>query len=148
MTGTTAISHHQHGPWPEDQLVPSSWQTSGPITLAGDTPAIIRWDQAYNRSGDDKLPRAVVNVLRTYMDNDDLDGWVKRETLMRDTGLSERQVDRHIAANVKAGWLAITSRGHSGGKSNDYRLTYPKADISVTETQTDLSMQTDIVRVV
>src|SRR6476659_3777525 len=37
LTGTTAISHHQHGPWPEDQLVPSSWQTSGPMTLAGDT---------------------------------------------------------------------------------------------------------------
>ena len=107
-------------------------------------PAIILWDKAYNRSGDHKLPRAVVNVLRTYMDNDTLEGWVKRETLMRGTGLSERQVDRHIAANVKAGWLAITRRGHSGGKSNDYRLTYPKADISVTETQTDLSMQTDM----
>jgi hypothetical protein len=100
-------------------------------------PAIILWDQAYNRNGDDKLPRAVVNAIRTYMKNDTLEGWVKRETLASATGLSERQVDRHIAANVKAGWLEITSRGHSGGKSNDYRLTYP-------ETQTDLSMQTDM----
>lgn len=36
MTGTTTISHHQHGPRPEDELVPSSWQISGPINLAGD----------------------------------------------------------------------------------------------------------------
>lgn len=106
------------------------------------TPPIIRWDQAYNRNGDKDLPRTVVNVIRTYMDNRTLEGWVKRSTLMRDTGLSERQVDRQIAANVKAGWLEITSRGHSAGKSNDYRLTHPKADISVAEIQTDLSMQT------
>src|SRR5258705_7049395 len=63
---------------------------------------------------------------------------------MIDTGLSERQVDRQITANVKAGWLEITSRGHSGGKSNDYRLTYPKADTSVMEMQTDMSALTDL----
>lgn len=108
------------------------------------TPAIIRWDQAYNRNGDSSFPRAVVNVIRTYMDNDTLAGWVKRSTLMSDTGLSERQVDRQITANVKAGWLEITSRGHSGGKSNDYRLTYPKADTSVMEMQTDMSALTDL----
>src|SRR6476660_7436014 len=102
-------------------------------------PAIILWDHAYTRNGDGRLPRAVVHAIRTYKDNHTLEGWVKRETLMRDTGLSERQVDRHIAANVKAGWLEITSPGHSGGKSNDYRLTYPKADGSVTEIQTDMS---------
>ena len=37
LTGNDSVSHHQHGPQPEDQLVPCSWQTSGPITLAGDT---------------------------------------------------------------------------------------------------------------
>jgi hypothetical protein len=107
-------------------------------------PAIIRWDQAYNRNGDTSVPRAVVNVIRTYMDNDTLAGWVKRSTLMIDTDLSERQVDRQIAANIKAGWLEITSPGHSGGKSNDYKLTYPKADTSVMEMQTDMSALTDL----
>ena len=36
LTGNDSVSHHQHGPRPKDQLVPCSWQTSGPITLAGD----------------------------------------------------------------------------------------------------------------
>jgi hypothetical protein len=107
------------------------------------TPAIIRWDQAYSRNGDGKLPRAVVHVIRTYMDNDTLAGFVKRETLARDTGLSLRQVDRHIAANVAAGWLEITDQGNSSGKANDYRLTFPDRDTSVTAIETDMSTDRD-----
>lgn len=89
-------------------------------------PQIIRWDQAYNRSGDAKLPRAVVNVIRTYMDNDTLTGWVKAETLAKATGLQIRGVRKQIAANVAAGWLEIPESGNSSGKANTYRLTYPK----------------------
>lgn len=86
---------------------------------------IIRWDQTYNRSGDRKLQRAVVNAIRTYMNNHTLTGWVKAETLMQDTGLSERTVREQIAANVAAGWLQVVKSGNSSGRANTYRLTYP-----------------------
>lgn len=89
-------------------------------------PAIIDWDLAYTRNGDGKLPRAVVHAIRTYMGNNSLTGWVKEETLARDTGLSVRQVRRQIKANVEAGWLEITQQGNSSGLANSYRLTYPK----------------------
>ena len=77
--------------------------------LMPNVPAIIRWDQAYNRNGNPDLPRTVVNAIRTYMNNDTLNGFVKAETLSRHTGLSIRQVRRQIAANVAAGWLEITN---------------------------------------
>ncbi len=86
---------------------------------------IIEWDQAYNRNGDRTLQRAVVNAIRTYMDNHTLTGWVKAETLVRDTGIKERTVREQIAANVKAGWLEIVESGNSSGRANTYRLTYP-----------------------
>jgi hypothetical protein len=95
-------------------------------------PAIIRWDQAYNRNGDAPLPREVVNVIRTYMNNHTLEGWVKAETLADHTGLKVRQVRRQIAANVAAGWLEITASGNSSGLANSYRLTYPKGVIDDT----------------
>lgn len=85
---------------------------------------IIEWDQAYNRNGDPKLPRAVVNVIRTYMDNRTLTGWVGAEKLAQATGLTERGVRKQLAANVAAGWLEITEQGRFG-KVNSYRLTYP-----------------------
>lgn len=99
--------------------------------MSENVPAIIRWDQAYTRNGDGKLPRAVVHAIRTYMNNHTLTGWVRQETLARDTGLTLRQVQRHIAANVAAGWLTVTDPGNSSGKANDYRLTYPEDDGSV-----------------
>lgn len=95
-------------------------------------PAIILWDQAYNRNGDTELPRTVVNAIRTHMDNHTLTGWVRAETLAEYTGLSVRQVRRQIAANVKAGWLGIPKSGNSSGLANSYRLTFPKGDTSVT----------------
>ena len=88
-------------------------------------PEILRWDQAYNRNGDGKLPRAVVNVIRTYMDNDSLAGWVSQETLARDTGLDESNVRRQIRKNAEAGWLVVTKRGRAG-RASEYRLTYPQ----------------------
>lgn len=88
-------------------------------------PEILLWDQAYNRNGDAKLPRAVVNVIRTYMDNDRLTGWVTQETLARDTGMDETSVRRQIKKNVDAGWLAVTKRGRAG-RASEYRLTYPQ----------------------
>jgi hypothetical protein len=88
-------------------------------------PAIIRWDQAYNRNGDGKLPRAVLNALRGYMDNDTLSGWVSQETLARDTGLDESNVRRQIRRNADAGWLVVTKRGRAG-RASEYRLTYPE----------------------
>lgn len=87
-------------------------------------PAIIRWDQAYNRNGDSKLPRAAVNAIRTYMNNDTLTGWVKAETLAGDIGMTVRGVRKQIAANVAAGWLEIAESGNSS-KATVYRLTYP-----------------------
>ncbi|WP_133058005.1 hypothetical protein [Mycolicibacterium vulneris] len=98
---------------------------------------IIAWDQAYNRNGDPALPRAVVNAIRTHMDNRSLTGWIKQETLAEYTGLSVRQVRRHIAANVEAGWLEVTSLGNSSGLASSYRLTFPKAD-------TDALLKADI----
>lgn len=92
---------------------------------------ILRWDQAYNRNGDSKLPRAVVNVLRTYMNNHSLSGWVKAETLARDTGMSVRGVRKQIAANVAAGWLEIVESGNSA-RATVYRLTYPKGEPQFT----------------
>jgi hypothetical protein len=88
-------------------------------------PEILRWDQAYNRNGDRKLQRTVVNAIRTYMNNHTLTGWVKAETLVRDTGIKERTVREQIAANVAAGWLEVVESGNSSGRANTYRLTYP-----------------------
>ncbi|BBX04318.1 hypothetical protein BST36_17370 [Mycolicibacterium moriokaense] len=92
------------------------------------TPPILQWDKAYNRNGDPKLPRTVVNVIRTYMDNHTLTGFVKQETLAEATGLTVRGVRKQIAANVAAGWLEIVSVGNSSGKATDYRLTIPKEE--------------------
>jgi hypothetical protein len=86
---------------------------------------ILRWDQAYNRNGDGKLPRAVVNVIRTYMNNHTLAGWVSQGTLARDTGLDESNVRRQIRKNADAGWLVVTKRGRAG-RASEYRLTYPQ----------------------
>ncbi|MBB2992147.1 hypothetical protein FHR72_003643 [Mycolicibacterium iranicum] len=86
---------------------------------------IIAWDQAYNRNGDGKLPRAVMNVIRTYMNNHTLAGWVSQETLARDIGLDESNVRRQIKKNTEAGWIAVTKRGRAG-RASEYRLTYPQ----------------------
>ncbi|CAN5549099.1 hypothetical protein BH11ACT6_BH11ACT6_29790 [soil metagenome] len=98
---------------------------------------IIAWDQAYNRNGDGKLPRAVVNVIRTYMDNHTLTGWVSQETLARDTGLDESNVRRQIKKNAEAGWIVVTKRGRAG-RASEYRLTYsqPGADARLEESLT------------
>ena len=93
--------------------------------MPSEVPAIIRWDQAYNRNGDRKLQRTVVNAIRTYMDNNTLTGWVKAETLVRDTGIKERTVREQIAANIAAGWLEVVESGNSSGRANTYLLTYP-----------------------
>lgn len=87
---------------------------------------ILAWDQAYNRNGDPKLPRAVVNAIRTHVDNRSLIGWVKADTLADYTGLQTRAVRKQISDNVKAGWLEIVRSGNSSGLANTYRLTYPK----------------------
>jgi hypothetical protein len=39
LTGTTPIGHHQHTANNQNNPVPYSWQTGGPITLAGDRSA-------------------------------------------------------------------------------------------------------------
>ena len=63
MTSPTTISHHQHGPRPEDEPVPCSWQTSGPITLAGDT-----WCPGQNPASVSQInpPNWDWNVCHTY----------------------------------------------------------------------------------
>lgn len=94
---------------------------------------IIAWDQAYNRNGVKNLPREVVNVIRTYVNNTTLEGWVTQDTLMADTGLSLRQVQRQIKQNEDAGWLKRVERGNSAGWANRYRLTTPD-DVSVVST--------------
>lgn len=103
---------------------------------------IILWDQAYNRSGE-KIQRAVVNAIRTHVDNTTLAGFVRRETLARYTGLTIKQVDRQIAANIAAGWLVITSSGHRG-KANEYLLTYPKKkDVHVRDSDVETFSSTN-----
>jgi hypothetical protein len=92
---------------------------------SSNVPAIIRWDQAYNRNRDPKLPRAVVNAIRTHANNHTLEAWVKAQTLADYTGLQERAIWKQIAANVKAGWIEIVKSGNSSGLANRYRLTYP-----------------------
>ncbi len=92
------------------------------------TPNIIRWDQAYNRNGDPKLPRAAVNVIRTYMDNHTLAGYVTQATIVDATGLDITNVRRQIKANVERGWLVITHRGRSG-RASEYRLLFPQPGI-------------------
>ena len=108
-------------------------------------PPIILWDQAYNRSGE-KIQRAVVNAIRTHVDNTTLAGFVGRETLARYTGLTIKQVDRQIAANVAAGWLEIVrpgGRNQSIRRANDYQLTYPtKKDIYVPDSDVGTFMST------
>jgi hypothetical protein len=99
---------------------------------------ILAWDQAYNRTSrgidsDGKakpLRRDVVNVIRTYVDNQTLRGWVKQDTLVAATGLSLSAVKRQIKENVEAGWLRVAEKGHSGGKANVYELTFPDSVIS------------------
>ena len=100
-----------------------------PVTT---TLAIILWDQAYNRNGDRKLPRTVVNAIRTHMNNHTLEGWVKAETLAGYTGLSIRAVRQQIADNVEAGWLEIVQSGNSSGLANTYRLKCPKGGAEFT----------------
>ncbi|BBZ27865.1 hypothetical protein MMAD_21600 [Mycolicibacterium madagascariense] len=104
--------------------------------MAKDVPAIIRWDQAYNRNGNPKLPRAVVNAIRTYVDNDTLAGWVSQETLAQDTGLDESNVRRQLRKNEDVGWL-VSKRGRAG-RASEYRLTYPQpgADARLDTTPT------------
>jgi hypothetical protein len=99
------------------------------------TPAIILWDQVYNRNGDPNLPRAVVNAIRTHMNNHTLEGWVRAETLADYTGLKLRAVRAQIAANRKAGWLKVVEKGNSSGKANSYRLTYPNGVVHDTVPQ-------------
>lgn len=97
---------------------------------------VIAWDQAYNRTARKQdgghLQRDVVNVIRTYVDNHTLRGWVKQETLAEATGLSLRAVKRQIKANCDAGWLRVTEKGHSGGRANTYELMIPEGVISDT----------------
>lgn len=113
-------------------------------------PAVILWDQAYNRNGDPKLQRSVVNVIRTYVNSDSLVGWVKAETLAEATGLQIRGVRKQIAANVKAGWLEVIKSGNSSGLANTYRLTYPNGvpqDTLATDGQLQrVSHRTPLVR--
>lgn len=96
-----------------------------------ETLAIIQWDQAYNRNGNGKLPRAVLNVIRTYMNNRTLTGWVTAETLAEGTGMTVRNVWKQIAANVAAGWIEIVESGNSS-KATVYRLTYPDPEPQFT----------------
>lgn len=113
--------------------------------MVSEVPAIIRWDQAYNRSGA-RVPRDVVNVIRTYMNNTTLAGFVRQETLATATGLSIRQVRRQITSNVEAGWLEVTERGNSSGLASSYRLTYPKADTNVPLPNADTDVRLEPMR--
>ncbi len=96
---------------------------------------ILAWDQAYNRNGDRKLPRTAMNVIRTYVDNKTLRGWVKQETLAEATGLDVRSVKRQIRANIDAGWVRVTDRGNSSGWANTYELTIPEMVTQMSPTR-------------
>ncbi|MEC4855579.1 hypothetical protein R2325_07720 [Mycobacteroides chelonae] len=87
---------------------------------------IIEWDQAYNRNRDKTVPREVLNVIRTFVNNKTLQGFVSIPTLADATGLCHRAVNKQIRANKDAGWLKVTERGNSTGAANYYLLTYPE----------------------
>lgn len=93
-------------------------------------PLIIKWDQAFNRNGDKSLPRQVGNVIRLYMNNDTLEGYVSQQRLADDTGLTDHQVRRQIDALELAGWVEVTTAPEKRGKvPNTYRLLFPNPDI-------------------
>lgn len=93
---------------------------------------IFLWNKLYFRNGDSKLPRAVVGAMMTLADKDTFEFWVSRATLGKYTGLSIKQVDRQIAANIKSGWLVRLERGSNlTERANRYKLTVPEMDSSV-----------------
>jgi hypothetical protein len=92
------------------------------------------WDQAYNRGGV-KLPKAVLNTLRTWANPQTLECFAKLEDLAEQTGLSESACWRQIKANEAAGWIEVLHQGHSGGKANDYRLLNPGVNAKVPSHQ-------------
>ncbi|WP_305093555.1 hypothetical protein [Prescottella sp. R16] len=101
-----------------------------------ETLAIIQWDQAYNRNGNSKLPRAAMNALRTYMNNHTLTGWVSQETLAENTGLTVRGVRKQLDANEAAGWLEIVEQGRSA-RATVYRLAIPTGTTVPVEVATE-----------
>lgn len=92
------------------------------------------WDQAYNRGGV-KLPKAVLNTLRTWADPRTLECFATLDDLAEWTGLSPSACWRQIKANEAAGWIEVVRQGHSGGKANDYRLLNPGVNAKVRNRQ-------------
>lgn len=85
------------------------------------------WDRAYNRGGV-KLPKAVLNTLRTWADPHTLECFASLDDLAEQTGLSASACWRQIKTNEAAGWIEVLHEGHSGGKANDYRLLNPSVN--------------------
>lgn len=94
------------------------------------------WDQAYNRGGV-KLPKAVLNALRTWANPHTLECHATIEELAEWTGLSPSACWRQLNANEAAGWVEVVHQGHSGGKANVYRLRNPGENATVSQVGED-----------
>jgi hypothetical protein len=66
-------------------------------------------------------------VLLTFTDSQTLKCWPSHEAIARSAGVSAKTVARHLAANIRAGWLEKTREGRnvSATTTNEYRLRYP-----------------------
>ncbi|MDV8055075.1 MULTISPECIES: hypothetical protein [unclassified Rhodococcus (in: high G+C Gram-positive bacteria)] len=98
-------------------------------TRVSNTVDKFAWHKAYSRQHDVKIEERHVGYI--MFDHAHKDGTEARpgiDLIVEYTGLSERTVSRHLAANVAAGWLVLVSSGSNSGrlaKKSVYRLAYP-----------------------
>lgn len=75
--------------------------------------------QAFGASVGQALGRkAVAHAVASYSNSEGENAHPGVTLLMRDTGLSERTVRRHLTDLVTLGWIACTAKGHSGRGRN------------------------------
>jgi hypothetical protein len=88
---------------------------------------VFEWSKAYFRNEDRSLheTRATMAALMTYADFDALTCFPSQKTLARITGTHVDTIRRHVAKNVKAGWLVKLEAGNVNGRSTKYLLTVP-----------------------
>jgi hypothetical protein len=87
----------------------------------------FEWSKAYFQNEDRSLhkTRSVMAALMTYADFNDLTCYPSQQRLANVTGLSVDSVQRHLRANVEAGWLRVLRKGNSRSTSSKYELLIP-----------------------
>lgn len=82
--------------------------------------------RAILRSGLDTESKIIAVALCDYMAADQGLAWPSVPTLVRDTGLGIRTVQRRLAAGVTAGWLSVRE---VPGKSNAYAVVFSELPV-------------------